>query len=155
MDATRARRDNITKLFESAREETRRAIELAVDYFASPPPDRTALQEAKVVAADREVREGLSALISKAHLVGCEAPLATTNDAYLAFIGELTGGNFQSKSGELDTDHIRRLVVTGATLRAKIAVLRDAELKALIDNEPVAKYSNREAVWAQNAMAGR
>lgn len=137
-EARRARRDHITKLFEVTREDVRRCVEASIDYFATPPNDRTALQEAKVILGDRELRSAMP-IILESHPELADANRATAQARFQDFAAELTGGNFQASNGEVDRQHIRRLTHTGAGLRSALARMRDAELKMLVEADPLIK----------------
>merc|ERR1711939_726989 len=71
IEERRARRDHITKLFESAREEVRRSVDAAIDCFSTKPVERKPIQEAKVIASDKELRSALPLLLTKARTSGC------------------------------------------------------------------------------------
>jgi hypothetical protein len=140
-EARRARRDHITKLFEVTREDIRRSVEVAMDYFATLPTDRTALQEAKVILADRELRSAMPVIL------GPHPELADKNrdDAekrFVELLAELTGGNFQGVDGEVDRQHIIRLTYAAAGLRSALSRMRDAELKMLIEADPLLKMGD-------------
>lgn len=135
-EAHRARRDHITKLFEVTREDVRRSVESAIDYFATRPESRTPLQEAKVLLAEREIRSALSVILGphpELQNDGSSAAQAGRTE----FLAELTGGNFQVLEGEVDKEHIRRLTHAGAGLRSALARMRDAELRMLLDKDPL------------------
>ncbi|MGN8001417.1 hypothetical protein [Sphingomonas sp. 22176] len=141
LEARRARRDHITKLFEVTREDIRRAIEAAVDYFATQPGARTAIQESKVVLADRELRSAMPVILGP-HPELDNPIRALVSQKYQDVLAELTGGNFQVAEGEIDLEHIRRLTLAGAGLRAGLARMRDAELKMLASSDFVQRVSN-------------
>jgi hypothetical protein len=143
MEAKRARRDHITKLFEASRDDVRRAVEHAIEYFALPPGERSALQEARVIASDRELRAAVSLLINHAVAAGCEETAATARSAFESLIAELTGGNFQVAVGEVNKDHLLRLVHAGAYMRNALARLRDAELKSHAEQDPLIRAYHR------------
>ncbi|MET3470675.1 hypothetical protein ABIC78_001190 [Novosphingobium sp. 1529] len=135
-EARRARRDNITKLFEVTREDIRRAVEAAIDYFATEPSNRKALQEAKVLLGERELRAAMPVILDSHQ----ELEHESRNEARRRFqdlLAELTGGNFQEAAGEIDREHIRRLAHAGAGLRSALAKMRDAELRILFEADPV------------------
>lgn len=134
LEAKRARRDHITKLFEVTRDDIRRAVEASVDYFATLPAERTALQEAKVLLADRELRSAMPVLLGPHPELANEAR-EHTSKRFEDLLAELTGGNFQVKDGEVDREHIRRLTVAGAGLRSGLARMRDSELKMLANSD--------------------
>lgn len=137
-EARRARRDHITKLFEVTREDVRRCVEASIDYFATEPQERTALQEAKVILGDRELRSAMP-IILDAHLELADINRTTAQARFQDFAAELTGGNFQASNGEVDREHIRRLTHAGAGLRSALARMRDAELKILVEADPLIK----------------
>ena len=147
MDAQRARRDNLTKLFETSREDVRRAIDAGVEYFAAAPGDRTALQEAKVVGADRDLRHAIPMVLGEIGTVECAAARSSANEAFYALIAELTGGNFQAAEGETDREHIRRLVHAGARMRASLAKLRDAQLYETAKRDFILQQVDRGRTW--------
>lgn len=130
LEARRARRDHITKFFEITREDVKRALEVAIDYFATAPDARTPLQEARVVLMDRELRSALPVIVGPHRELANQARRATGRH-FQDLLAELTGGNFQVKDGEVDGEHIRRLTVAGAGLRSNLSRMRDAELKTL------------------------
>lgn len=133
MEGKRARRDHITKLFEITREDVRRGVEAAIDYFATEPAKRTALQEAKVILADREVRSAMPVILGP-HPELENPDRAEAYRRYQDLIAELTGGNFQEREGFVDSEHIRTLTLAGAGLRSSLARMRDAELRMLADD---------------------
>lgn len=135
-EAWRARRDHITKLFEVTREDIRRSVEVAIDYFSTLPTDRSPLQEAKVLLAERELRSAMP-IILDAHHELINSDRFTAKSRFEDLMAELTGGNFQEKSGSINLDHIRRLSYAGAGLRASLARMRDAELKILLNKDPM------------------
>lgn len=137
MEARRARRDHITKLFEQSREDVRRAIEAAVDYFATRPSSRTPLQEAKVVASDRELRAGITMMLSRAKSDESASEWADASQSFENFVAELTSGNFQSQQGEVDRAHLLKVVHAGASLRSSLARLRDRQLADAADRDPI------------------
>ena len=147
IEERRARRDHITKLFESAREEVRRSVDAAIDCFSTKPVERKPIQESKVIASDKELRSALPLLLTKARTSGCIEETEKTRDAFENFIVELTGGNFQSKTGRIQRDHITRIVHTGASLRVGLARLRDAELKARTDADPIFRRGRYAWLW--------
>lgn len=147
MENLRARRDHITKLFEGAREDVRRAIEAAVDYFATPPCDRKGIQEAKVLSSDRELRASLPLLLEKVRSLESRAASDSARAALETVLMELTGGNFQSSEGEFSREHLSRLAHAGAILRVSLARLRDAELRAQLDTDPVLRSWVRWQRW--------
>jgi hypothetical protein len=134
MEARRARRDHITKLFEVTREDIRRAVEAAVDYFATSPDKRTPLQESKVVLADRELRSAMPVLLGP-HPELENVGRTEANNRFQDILAELTGGNFQVADGTVDREHIRRLTYAGAGLRSSLAKMRDAELRMLASDD--------------------
>lgn len=145
-EARRARRDHITKLFELTREDVRRSVEAAMDYFATKPTERTPLQEAKVLFADRELRSAMPVILdSHPELMNLNREQA--QQRFENLLAELTGGNFQAVDGVVDREHIRRLTHTGAGLRSALARMRDAELKILIDTDPVLRVWGRFTDW--------
>jgi len=137
LEERRARRDHITKLFEGAREDVRRGVEVGMDYFATPPKDRSALQEAKVIAADRELRSAVSLLLDKVRSPGCAKAADASRQAFQTLLIELTGDTFQAADGEISREHITRLVHAGAKMRTSLARLRDAELKDRSEQDPI------------------
>lgn len=151
LEARRARRDHITKLFEVTREDIRRAMEAAIDYFATAPESRTALQEAKVVSAERELRSAMPVIL------GPHPELTNTDRDRAAkrfqdLLAELTGGNFQERAGEVDREHIRRLTFAGAGLRSDLARMRDAELKMLARAEVLERLWARSLAWLDRKL---
>lgn len=109
-----------------------------MDYFATMPGDRTPLQEAKVILAERELRSAMP-IILESHPELADASRAIARNRFEDLAAELTGGNFQANDGEIDRDHIRRLTYAGAGLRSALARMRDAELKILIEADPLLK----------------
>ena len=140
LEERRARRDHVTRLFESAREEVRRAVEAAIEYFSIPPGARTALQEARVIANDREIRAALPFLLDNARAVTDAEVTVAARDAFSKFVEQLTGGTFQSSEGEISPQHIIAIVYAGARLRTALARLRDAELKDRANQDPVFRW---------------
>jgi len=146
MEARRARRDHITKLFEITREDIRRGTEVGVDYFATRPSERTPLQEAKVTLADREIRSAIPIVIGPHP----ELNNRSRDEAERRFedlIAELTGGNFQASDGEVDREQIRRLTHAGAGLRSALARMRDAELRMLASDDMAQNVWKRFLNW--------
>lgn len=135
-EARRARRDNITKLFEVTREDVRRAVEAAIDYFATEPAERKPLQEAKVLLGDRELRAAMPVILGP-HPELADASREMAQHRFEDLLIELTGGNFQAKSGTIDREHMRRLTYAGAGLRSALAQMRDAELRILFEADPL------------------
>jgi hypothetical protein len=146
LEARRARRDHITKLFEVARDDVRRGVEAGVDYFAVEPSMRTAFQEAKVIGAESEIRSAVSLLIKKMRSPGCEEANASAHSAFETLLATLTGGNFQSTTGEISKSHLVQLVHAGAEMRTALARLRDTELRDRADRDPIGKRI--AAAWA-------
>lgn len=140
LEERRARRDHITKLFESARDDVRRAIEAGVDYFATKPKERTPQQEARVLSADRELRAAISLLLIKDRAAECKEPTDRAREAFQSLLIELTGGNFQAAAGFVSRSDITRLVHAGAAMRTALSRLRDAELKERFKQDPVMKW---------------
>lgn len=145
-EARRARRDHITKLFEVTRDDVRRSVEAAIDYFATNPEKRTALQEARVVLAERELRSAMPVILGP-HPELANEGRETAHKRFEDLLAELTGGNFQVAEGEIDREHIRRLTYAGAGLRSAMAKMRDAELRILLEADPVLKV--RDWFFAQ------
>lgn len=147
MEAQRARRDHITKLFEITRDDTRRAVEAAVDYFATNPSERTALQESKVVLADKELRSAMPLILGPHAELQC-AGRVDASARYQDLIAELTGGNFQESAGEIDKEHMRRLAHAGASLRSALARMRDSELSILVGQVSFGGWWQKFIEWA-------
>lgn len=149
MEARRARRDHITKLFEVTREDIRRAAEIAIDYFGTEPANRTALQEAKVVLADREIRSAMPVLLGP-HPELENADRTEANLRFQDLIAELTGGNFQAGEGGVDPEHIRKLTYASAALRSSLARMRDAELRMLAGDDFIqVQWRNARTKWGK------
>ena len=140
LEERRARRDHITRLFESARDDVRRAIEAGVDYFSTKPKERTPQQEAKVLSADRELRAAVQLLLTKERSAECREQTDRAREAFQSLLVELTGGNFQVSSGLVSKAHITRLVHAGAGMRTALARLRDAELKERFKQDPAMRW---------------
>lgn len=138
-EAKRARRDHITKLFEVSRDDVRRGMESALDYFSTEPAKRTALQEAKVIFADKELKSAMPVLLSS-HLELSNDNREEAQEKFEILIEKLTGGNFQAKEGEVDRQHMLEMAYAGAGLRAALARMRDAELQMLVDADPVKRF---------------
>lgn len=156
LEARRARRDHITKLFEVTREDIRRAVEAAVDYFATPPANRNPLQEAKVVLAERELRSAMPILLGP-HPELTNDSRVDAGKRFEDLVAELTGGNFQEAQGSVDRQHIRRLTAAGAGLRSALAKMRDSELRILAGSDFVQRHGGklRAAMAAKlDSMAG-
>lgn len=152
MEARRARRDHITKLFEVTREDIRRAVEAAVDYFATLPDKRTPLQESKVVLADRELRSAMPVILGP-HPELENIGRTEANKRFQDIMAELTGGNFQAADGVVDREHIRRLTYAGAGLRSSLARMRDAELRMLASDDWLQNKGKSFLAWF-DARAG-
>lgn len=148
LEARRARRDYITKLFEVTREDVRRAVEAAVDYFAIDPSDRTFLQEAKVILADKEIRSAMPVILGP-HPELHNANRVAALQAYQNLIAELTGGNFQEQLGTVDVEHIRRLTLAGASLRSALSRMRDTELM-LLSQSTILRRWDQFKVWCNS-----
>ncbi len=149
LEARRARRDHITKLFEGARDDVRRGVEAGVECFSTKPADRTHLQEARVLSADREIRAAVSLLLGRVRSPGCDEATHKAREAFQSLVVELTGGNFQARRGVISREHITRLVHAGANMRTALARLRDAELKDGFDQDPILSWMVGKYEWAQ------
>jgi hypothetical protein len=112
----RAARDYISKVFDGARDDVRRAVEAAVEYFPVQPANRTTLQEAKLWMGERDVRHSVAALIEFS--AGSAETRKLLEDALDDFISALTGGSFQATSGEADVAQARAVSAIGGKLRA-------------------------------------
>lgn len=151
LEARRAEREHLTKLFEVAREDVRRASEAAVDYFSTAPGQRSPLQEAKVLAAEREVREAISPLTRSASDEGENRMRAPAAAAFVTMLAELTGGNFQAVAGEIDRQHLNRLVFACASLRSALAKLREDQLASLVERDFIrSRWIETRSLWREN-----
>lgn len=136
----RATRDYISKVFDAARDDVRRAVEAAVEYFPTPPPDRTPLQEARLWMGERDVRHSLAALIQFS--ADSSESRKMLEDALDSFIAVLTGGSFQASSGDSDVAQARAVSATGGKLRASIATARQRELEAAVSADILSRSWN-------------
>lgn len=140
----RAVRDYVSKVFDAARDDVRRAVEAAVEYYPIAPADRTALQEAKVWMGERDVRHSVSVLVGFS--ADTSASRKLLEDALDNFINALTGGSFQARTGDADVGQARVIAATGGKLRATIATARQGELEDAISADLLSR--NWKTAWA-------
>ena len=135
----RARRDFITKAYDPARDDIKRAVDAALAYYPLIAAERTKLLEAKVLAAERDVRHSLTALLSlndKDSLLYCQ-----TESFFDDFIAALTSGSFQSANAEADLGTSLRIADAGAHLRASLLEFRSYALEKSINDDPLSTAS--------------
>lgn len=135
----RAERDFITKLYDSARDDVRKAVEAGVDYFPRPLAERTLTLEAKVWMSERDVRHSVSSLLTLSEQAG-EVEISAVEDALADLIDALTGGSFQSATAAEDIKQARKVATSGARLRVALSTLRQNELRAAIDADVVSRH---------------
>lgn len=146
----RAARDYISKVFDAARDDARRAVEAAVEYYPVSPADRTALQEAKLWMGERDVRHSLSALLGFS--TGNRETQKLLEDALDNFISALTGGSFQASIGEPDVAQARAIAAAGGKLRASIATARQRELEAAVSADLLSRNWKRASTYMNEQM---
>lgn len=134
----RATRDYISKVFDGARDDVRRAVEAAVEYYPVTPGKRTALQEAKVWMGERDVRHAISALLEFSEPRSSSQKVL--EDALDHFISTLTGGSFQVTSGGSDVAQARAVAAAGGKLRASISTARQRELEDAVSADILSRY---------------
>lgn len=132
----KAERDYVTKLFEGARDDSRKAVEAAMEYFPRDGADRSALLEAKVWMAERDIRHSLSSLSAL-----CNSPETRESIERILddFIDALTGGSFQNKKAKADVAQARKIASVGAELRVTLAKARQTDLQAEIARDPLSQ----------------
>jgi len=143
----RAERDFVTKTFDGAREDVRRAIEAAAEYLSLPSGERNPSVEAKIIIAERDVRHSVETLIafSNPQSGGCKPLEAALDD----FIDALTGGTFGSASCAADLPQVRKVASTGARLRSAISTARQLELKEAVDADVLARSTRAALAYAR------
>ena len=145
IDKRKARRDYITKLFENARDDVRKAIEAGVEYFPLKASDRDPVKEARIWMGERDVRHSSSFLIDfcNARHPGQKYLVDSLDD----FIDSLTGGSFQSLNASPDLEQARKIAASGAKLRTAIAHARHLELNEDIDGDPLSRAWKRSLAY--------
>lgn len=146
----RAARDYISKVFEGARDDVRRAVEAAVEYFPLPPPERTELLEAKVWMGERDVRHSISALLMFSNQESTSGKLL--EDSLDNFISALTGGSFQATTGNADVVQARSVAAAGGKLRAAISTARQHELEAAVSADLLSRNWLRLKIYMNEPM---
>lgn len=135
----RAERDFISKAFDAARDDVRRAVEAAIDYYPYAHDERTPLREAKLWMGERDVRHSISALIEFSHPAG--ESRSVLQRALDDFIDSLTGGSFKSAEATPDLDQARKISSAGAKLRSTISAARHLELAAAVKSDVFSRSS--------------
>lgn len=132
----RTARDHLTKLFDAAREDIAAAMEAGVTYYTGTyapvakgksPPDNVRLLEARVLLAERNVRAALS-LLKKISIEEGGGRLDSITPLEENLVIALT-----ESFGEADpanAQNARRVVLSGAPLRQRLAELRQEQLAA-------------------------
>jgi hypothetical protein len=134
----RAVRDFITKAFDAARDDVRRASEAAAEYFPLSAEERKPAQAAKIWMGERDVRHSVEALIA---FTDATSPRRAVLENRLDdFIDALTGGSFESTAATADVEQVRRVATTSAALRAALSTARQQELSAAIDKDVLARF---------------
>jgi len=156
-DGLKASRDFTTKAAESAREDIKKAAELAVEYFATDLSERSLIQEAKILVAERDVKSSLSRMILSGNKKDLAVTIKELKKQRVALLAVLTGGSFQQRvGGVLDTEreaaHIRAIAVEAANIRSTIATLRDQELALLTFGHSVVGIWNKILAWGKTPM---
>jgi len=146
----RAARDYLTKAFDSARDDVRRAVEYAVDYFPLRSDERTPAKEARLLMGDRDVRLSIGALIDFSAESGPSRNLLQS--ALDDFISVLTGGSFQSSAADADLDQARLVASAGAALRAAIAKARHLELEDAVKSDVLSRSADRLRLYLNENM---
>jgi hypothetical protein len=126
----RAARDYISKVFDAARDDVRRAVEAASEYFPVSPAERTPRQEAKLWMGERDVRHSVASLIAFSE--GSAETRRLLESSLDSFIDVLTGGSFQASRGDPDIAQSRAISAAGGKLRASIATARQRELEEAV-----------------------
>jgi hypothetical protein len=135
----RAERDFISKSFDTARDDVRRAVEAGVAYFPEKADERTGALEATLWMGERDVRNSVSALIE---FSAADCPSRDLLQSRLDdFVDALTGGSFQSVDASADLDQARKVAATGARLRASISTARQTQLRIAITADPFSKIA--------------
>ena len=141
----RARRDFVTKAFEGPRDDIKRAVDASLVYYPHSACDRTKAMEAQLLAAEREVRHSLTAVLALQEK--CDS--AVYHDAQTAFddfIAVLTSGSFQTKDAEEDLMTVILIADAGAKLRSALIGLRSETLSSAVANDWLSQ--------AQQALSG-
>jgi hypothetical protein len=146
----RAVRDYISKTFDAARDDVRRAVEAAVEYFPVRPEERTPLQEAKLWRGERDVRHSIAALIEFS--ASNSETRKLLENALDDFISVLTGGSFQAGAGDADVAQARAVSAAGGKLRASIAMARQRELEAAVSSDIVSRNWQRASTYMSEPM---
>lgn len=134
----RAQRDFLTKIFESARDDVKQALDAAAGYFPLPAAERDPSLEARIWMAERELRFSLISVIDSS-MAGSVQQADELTLAFDDLIGQLTSGSFQSASATSDLKHLRLIASAGAEVRAKLFALRSAELRNAVKNDPLSR----------------
>jgi hypothetical protein len=130
----KSHRDFITKSFDNARDDVRKASEASIEYFSDTAAKTRPKLEAKVLLIERDVRSSVSELLDSSGLE-VDPAYKKAQDRFDTFVADLTGGSFQASKGVVDNVQIRRVAASAAALRAALLDLRKAELaKALRDD---------------------
>lgn len=137
IEKKKAERDYITKLFENARDDVRKAVEAGVEYFPLAAAKREPIKEAKIWMGERDVRHSSTVLIQFCGETGTVKD--DLIDALDDFIDSLTGGTFQNSKAVADLEQARKIAAAGAKLRTTLATARQVELRRAIDSDPLSR----------------
>jgi hypothetical protein len=138
-EKSRAARDFVSRAFDAARDDVRRATEAAVEYYPLPASDRTAAIEARLWMGERDVRHSVNAVIEFS-TAGSDGQ-KLLQSSFDNFIDALTGGSFQSSEAEPDLEQVRKVASAGGELRASISMARQIELRQAISSDILSRSS--------------
>lgn len=123
LDRGRAKRDFITKIGESLRDDVRQAVEAAADYWG-PTPSGKSILEARIKMLEQEIR---SAAVILAEDKNCKEGSEFTSSLN-SFLSVLTGADFESAKVTANQVQIRDVTGRGVALRKATAQYRRAQL---------------------------
>lgn len=145
-------RENLKESFSEARKLVEAAVVASSSYFSVDAENRLPSLEAKIWLCERELRFTLTDLLEKSD-DKLKYDLEAARNEFDDFIAELTGGSFQVSTATSDLKHVRKIAGIGATLRFKLSALYFAELREVLQRDPLHKlltFANKEQGISRN-----
>lgn len=124
IDRRRAKREYVTKMTEAFRDDVRKAVEEASDYWSTKPSTNKSVAEARIRMYEKDIRSASLFL----ELRSSRKEAGKLNSATNNFIGALTGADFEAAKVEPKSHHVVTVTSLGAVLRQEIAELRDEQI---------------------------
>ncbi|RYF90754.1 MAG: hypothetical protein EON95_16325 [Caulobacteraceae bacterium] len=125
LDRDRASREYRTKISDQLRDDTRRAIEAAAEYWSKAPETNKSVLESRIRMYEQDIRAAKKVLDENCS----SADKDELQESMDAFLSALMGADFEGAKVKPNSHHVVMVASLGATFRKTLARARRRQIK--------------------------